>query len=49
MVADTAFFRNPRYYRPSDRPETLGFWPIGALGPYQAGRELGPDAGPSLP
>jgi Zn-dependent M28 family amino/carboxypeptidase len=25
MVTDTAFFRNPHYHRPSDRPETLDF------------------------
>lgn len=25
MVTDTAFYRNPHYHRPSDRPETLDF------------------------
>ena len=25
MVTDTAFFRNPNYHRPSDRPETLDY------------------------
>lgn len=25
MVTDTAFFRNPNYHRPKDRPETLDY------------------------
>jgi Zn-dependent M28 family amino/carboxypeptidase len=25
MITDTAFYRNPHYHRPSDRPETLDF------------------------
>jgi hypothetical protein len=25
MVTDTAFFRNPNYHLPSDRPETLDY------------------------
>jgi Zn-dependent M28 family amino/carboxypeptidase len=25
MITDSAFFRNPHYHRPSDRPDTLDY------------------------
>ncbi len=31
MVTDTAFFRNPNYHTPRDRPETLDFAFMAAL------------------
>jgi hypothetical protein len=31
MVTDTAFYRNPHYHRPSDRPETLDYGRFGRV------------------
>jgi Zn-dependent M28 family amino/carboxypeptidase len=46
MVTDTAFYRNPHYHRPTDRPETLDFGRMARCvqGLEEVARELGQGA-----